>query len=104
MEISAYMVLKSRKSRYRGSELEFAGGRIISKKPENLGRDEISIKLNMKIPDAVFTRPTLIATIEIPEPKNEFTISPEVQEQVTEQLQESLGINIDLQVVAEDSE
>ncbi len=73
-----------------------------TKKRPALELDEISIALNLELPDALFTRPQLSADIKIPdEAAATEIISTEVVEDVREAVKQATGMELNITVVDE---
>lgn len=62
--------------------------------------DEIAIALKLKLPSALFSRPQLTAEITIPEEKSPFIISPEVKENIAEQIRRQTGFSVEITAAA----
>lgn len=63
---------------------------------------EVAVYLNVELPEALFKRPNLSATISVPEAQAPITITPEVQQNIARVIQEQLGIT--LQITAPEQE
>jgi hypothetical protein len=62
--------------------------------------DEIAILLNLEIPDALFTKPKLIAQIKVPdEAVSQETISAEVTDNIEEAIKSVTGLEMRVSVV-----
>lgn len=74
----------------------------VSKGKPNLKMDEISIALNLEIPEALFLKPTLEANISIPE---EVAVSDkidiETQDNIKEAIETATGVNVRISVSEE---
>lgn len=88
MNIKKWLTVKSNES-----------ARLTQGKPV-VGVDEVSILLDINLPDELFRRPRLEAKIEIPqEAAGPETISSEVIENVQEAIQKSTGLTFSINVV-----
>lgn len=82
------------------------GGSVAAKKNKpSLSFDEIAIAMNLELPDALFKKPALEATVTIPAeaalPQN---IEADVVANVKEAIQTSTGLEVRISVVQPDSE
>lgn len=68
-------------------------------KPD-LGRNEVAIKMNLSLPDALFQRPHLQADVAI-DPKNvtTFPLNTEVLQGVKDAVKQSTGVDLNIQIV-----
>lgn len=73
-------------------------GRLTSKTP-GLSAGEIVVKLNVNVPDALFSRPQLQASITVPDNMAPSTISAQVLDNVKEVLQQQTGMDITVSLV-----
>lgn len=78
--------------------------RVTKTKP-GLDWDEVTIKLNLNIPDALFDRPRLEASITIPEEvvKTEV-LSADVVENVQEAIKTATGLEMKISVIQDEPE
>lgn len=61
----------------------------------SLAPHEVSIALHLKMPEAIFKKPSLSATIEVPaETPLQSVITPEVQDNIAQVLRDQLGLSI----------
>lgn len=76
------------------------GSTRTTKKQPDLRWDEISIKMNLEIPEAIFERPILTADIKVEDsdiaPRE---ISPDIKNNIEEAIQEHIGIEVKLNIV-----
>ena len=73
--------------------------RTVKSRP-NLSWDEIAIKQNLELPNAIFQRPMLEATVKIPnEAALPEAIPADVVENVKEAIEQAAGIEVRLRVV-----
>lgn len=75
--------------------------RLTQKRPA-LRSGEIAMELNVSVPAALFRRPTLSASISIPDNLPEPSISAEVQDGIAAALSEQLGVQVHLTVQGAD--
>lgn len=72
----------------------------VSKKPPKINGNEISIGLNLNIPNAIFERPRLVANVTIPdELVKEEILSTTVIDNIKEQIIQSTGLDFNVTVV-----
>ena len=75
------------------------GGVKTTKNRPNLDWDEVSIKMNMEVPDMLFKKPQLTASILIPEsaavPKE---IDVEMQDNIQSAIESATGLNVKLSI------
>lgn len=57
---------------------------------------EIPIWINVALPESLFKRPRLQASIQVPESQAPITITPEVQQNIAQVVQEQLGIHLQI--------
>ncbi len=78
--------------------------RVTHKKP-NLGADEISILINLSIPDELFEKPHLEASITIPdEVAARDTLSEDVVDSVRIAIEQKTGLEFKVSVVYQDEQ
>lgn len=83
---------------------ERGAARITRGKP-SIRWDEVSIALNINLPDALFDKPRLEAKINIPEEAAaKETITTEVVENVKEAIETATGLTFSINVVKEEEE
>lgn len=72
----------------------------LSVKLPSLDPNEIAIKLDIEIPDALFQKPALQASITVPEDAvTPPVLDAEVTETIREELQKRLGVDLTIAVV-----
>lgn len=77
----------------------------ITKSAPALGRDEITMRLNINIPDKIFLKPRLEASITVPEDSIQAAvIEPEVVDNIKETIKEHTGIELDIKVIPVETE
>lgn len=97
MYINKYLVITPSAQKYSGK----AGVKLIDK----LGRGSIPsnavvLKLNLELPDALFQKPQLEATIKVNSDQvSKPVITPDVIENIREVLQKNMGIDLTIAVV-----
>lgn len=64
----------------------------------SLAPDEIAVKLNVKLPLALFMRPDLEAQIEVPPEKSPYQITPEIRTNIAEAIRQTTGLAVNLTV------
>lgn len=73
---------------------------VYKRVPERIGRDEISMRVNLNLPDSLFTKPTLQASITVPDdgpsPKVSVYLADQIQDVIAEQLGLKMHITADL--------
>ncbi len=97
MKIDKYIVVSATPSRWGSSFLPKL--KMVERKP-TLEGNEVALRLNIELPDALFKRPTLEATFKIDErmaPKVEIT--QEVVSNIENLIKENIGMNIHVQLV-----
>jgi len=94
MQISAWLKVEGREtgSKYRPIE---PGKVTLTRKKPDTGAQEVAIKIEIEVPDALFLRPTLTAKIAVPEDAPISTEVPvEVQDNLAALLSEQMGVQI----------
>ena len=88
MKIKKYLTINSRGSM-----------RITQGKP-SLSWDEVSVRLNVDLPDEIFNRPRLEASITIPqEAVSPEIISAETIQNTKEAIEQATGLTFDIKVI-----
>jgi hypothetical protein len=77
---SGYVVLRAR-SFAGGKPREMVVARCVQQRPSRLDWDELAIKVNFRVPRAIFEQITPEATIDVPE---SFIVHPEIEVTVAE--------------------
>ena len=62
------------------------------RRPTRLAAGEVVVELKIAVPSALFSRPTLRATVEVPAGQVPPVITAEVQDNIARTLSEQLGI------------
>lgn len=79
-----------------------SGSTKTTKGRPNLDWNEISIKLNLTLPDSLFAKPILTAEIAIPQDKVQpQQISVEMQNNIQESIKQHTGLPVRLTLVSE---
>lgn len=78
--------------------VDSSGGTRISVNPPALKPNEIKVALNLKIPKAIFKKPSLEATLEIPEGAGMGVITPKIQQQIKDAVYQSVGMELSVRV------
>lgn len=95
---STYLIVKG---------VEKWGGWVLSgfttrKTKPSVGRDEIAIKLELKLPAALFQKPLLAASIDIDGDVPVMDISSETVQTIEEVIRAQSGLDVQLSVVSPD--
>jgi len=94
MEASFYLIIGARKARFGMAKYEAGEFHVRKNKPKTAS-NEIAIKLKLNIPDAVFERPQLEATISIPDDQvSPPIIDADVADNIAQVLSEEIGIDV----------
>lgn len=98
MKIDQYIVVKGKK-RNTNSSARIYSSRITKNKP-SLDYDEVAVKVELEIPDAMFEKPALEAKIVIPK---EAVLSPVISADVINNVEDIIlqntGFEVKLQVI-----
>ena len=95
MKVSTYLCIK-KPPRYTNR----ASMRVVKTAP-NLESDEIAIKLNIEIPDEIFNKPRLEASVTVPKDAiSAPVIEAEVIDNVQEIIKQNTGFDVKLTVVS----
>ena len=94
-EGSTYLVIKG-KRQYNSWQLQ--GFRTLKTKPD-VARDEIALKLNLKLPAALFEKPTLSASINVDADVPMLELSPETIHTIEDLIRSTAGLDVQLSVV-----
>lgn len=77
-----------------------SGSVRISKSRPNVKGDEISIAMNLDLPDILFRKPQLQANIVIPEKAvNPKEITVEIADNIREAIEQATGLDVTLEVI-----
>lgn len=75
--------------------------RVCKGKPV-LGKDEVPIKLKLDLPEALFKRPQLSASIVVPPDNAPADISAEVQDNIAAAIRDATGMDVRITLAAPD--
>ncbi len=76
-----------------------SGAIRVNKKAPTLGWKEVSIGMNLDIPDEIFERPILQASISIPKDAvSQSPINADVQENVSKAIEQATGLKFSIKV------
>lgn len=75
----------------------YMAARITPKTPK-LAAGEVVVELKLKVPRALFQRPTLRASVEIPAGQVPTMITADVQDNIARALSEQLGMRVEITV------
>lgn len=76
----------------------------VRKSKPGLSWNEIAMQLNIEIPDELFKRPTIEATLQVKDIPNTGYIVPDVVLQTKELIEQQTGAKIDFKVVRDESD
>lgn len=106
METNFYLIIGARKARYSydGSKYEIGELQVRKNKPKTAS-NEIAIKVCLDIPDAVFERPQLEASITVADDQiSAPIISADVADNIGKVLSEEIGIDVTVKPVEPDND
>ena len=95
---TTYLIVQGKK-KYR--EWELVGFRTRKTKPD-LARDEVAIKLELKLPAALFEKPVLGAQIKVEGDVPQIDLSPDTVETIQDVIRSTAGLDVELTVVTPD--
>lgn len=98
MKTDFWLTIKSKKSRYGTAKFECAGTPRANKTKPATGPDEISIKLNLEIPDSFFEQPQLTVSLKVPEPSGAATVTAKMQNGIANLISKELGVKVHISV------
>lgn len=97
MKVKCYLVVQGRPPKY-GPDRETrrdAGSLKITKTRPSTDRDEIAIALDLDIPDSLFIKPVLQASISVPEGSpHGGTITADIANNIAEVIQQQTGFSV----------
>ena len=73
----------------------------VSKTKPSVAGNEVPVRIELRLPIALFQKPDLEAIITIPEEKTQFIITPEVQQNIADAIRAQTGMEISLRVEKE---
>lgn len=92
-ELEGYLIVKK-----SGRKYGTCVARWSTKKPA-LKSDEVAVKIGMEMPDEVFIKPQLQATIKVPSSAvSKPVISAEIQDNIREAVMRSTGVDLTITV------
>lgn len=92
MRTNCYIIVAGNR---RHSWVEPGAIRLTKNKPPRLAGNEIAVKLSLDIPDGLFLKPTLEASVSIPDSAALGTvITAEVQDNIAQIIKEQTGFNV----------
>ena len=98
MKISQYIIIKKNE---RWSRQGYFNSRLTQKKPA-LAANEVAVRVELDLPDAVFSKPAFEATIKVPESAvSKPVINAEVIDNVENIIQQTTGFTVKLVAVTE---
>ncbi len=101
MWIEKYLVISASKSRYGSLSPSVS----IKERSPSLKGNEIALKLQIEIPNEMFTRPTLEVKMKIPtEAIPRTSITPEITSNIEKIIKEQTNLNIVVSVVEHEEE
>lgn len=97
MKVECYLIIQGVEPRaiHMREERREVGSLRLTKKRPATAPDEIAINLNLDIPDALFIKPTLHASIAVPD---NFGLAPEITAEVADNIAEVLRQQTGLRV------
>lgn len=94
MKFELYLVLQGKESEYGPTPKPMVLGNVkLTKGKPSVNADEIAIKLTGTVPDALFRKPTLSASISVPDIA-EPVVDADMQQEIAELLKDQMGINL----------
>lgn len=101
MIIRKYLIISAQKSRYGGLREKT---RLAERVP-TLEGNEISLRLELDIPDAVFQRPQLEARMTIPDTAvKDINITPDITDNISQIIKEATGLTMVVSVIKQEEE
>lgn len=96
MKIEKYLVISASEARYGGFNSHV---KLVEREPKLKG-NEISLRLNLEIPDAVFKRPKLEAKLSVPDTAvSKIAITPDVTDNIERIIKETTGLTMHVGIV-----
>lgn len=97
INVQCYLVLKPTMNRIMGEDrVKSVSAEVRSKRP-SLGPNDQALHLNMTVPESLFLKPKLSASIEVPEHDAPPVITPEIINNIAEVVRERTGIHLTIQ-------
>jgi hypothetical protein len=95
MKLSGFIVVK------KSNRYPYRGSLRLTKTSPSLDFDEVAVKINIDVPDELFSKPKLEATITIPqEAVSSPTIDAEVIDNVEKIIKQNTGFEVRLNLVS----
>lgn len=101
MKTECYLIVSAKESRYF-QQYQAGPIRVTRKKP-NCKSNEVAIKVNLDLPDALFKKPQLEINLFAPEPE-QARIDPEVQDRIADLLRDQTGMSATVRFEAPEDE
>ncbi len=100
VESEFYLVLSPKMAVYDKDHIAGLAIPKISKGSPTLGRNEVVMKLKIEVPESLFLKPSLEASIVVPADKVSSTvITPEIQENIREVVKQSTGLDLSITLI-----
>lgn len=100
VEQEVYLVLSPKMSTYRKNSVSGLYIPRITKGSPTLNRNEIALKLRIEVPVALFLKPSIEASISIPNDQVSRTvITPEIQDNIREIVRQGTGLDFNISVI-----
>ncbi|EDY85353.1 hypothetical protein GP5015_1593 [gamma proteobacterium HTCC5015] len=99
MNLSCFLVIQGKKPKYGPNKehQRVAGNVKVTKTKPSVSSDEIALKLNLVVPDSLYYKPTLEATIAVPnEVEHGPVITTEVADNIGQIVREQTGITLEI--------
>lgn len=96
---STYLIIKAVRNRYGPRGSYTLQGFTCRKTKPNVDSDEVALKLDLKLPSALFDKPLLSASIGIEGEVPIMDISPETVSTVQDLIRSQTGLDVELKVV-----
>lgn len=101
MQISKYLIISAKRRKYGGFSPSV---RLCERDPKLLG-NEIAVRIELDIPDALFKRPILDARMKIPnEAVPKTVITPQITDNLEKIIKEATGLNMAITVTEHSEE
>lgn len=98
MQISQYIIVKGKKKHTYSSYRRYSSR--MSKGVPSLDADEVAVKINLELPDALFDKPSLEAKIVVPkEAVSKPVISADVIDNVQDIIKQNTGFDVRLELI-----
>jgi hypothetical protein len=105
MQTSCYLIVTGHVRRMGyGRHVVDTGPIDIRKNKPKLAADQIAVRINLNIPDALFIKPALEVSLRLPEPETSLELTPEVQERISEAIRDAAGVTAHVSFSAPEAE